>query len=147
MSDVRIQREDFDPGAEIAALNTMAGDVGAIASFMGLVRGDDRMEAMTLDHYPGFAEREISAHVAEARTRWPLLGVRVVHRVGRLTPGERIVFVGVASSHRQAAFAAAEFLMDYLKTRAPFWKLEEREGGATWVEARESDDESVRRWR
>lgn len=147
MSEVRIQREDFDPGAEIAALNTMAGDVGAIASFMGLVRGDERMEAMTLDHYPGFAEREISAHVAEARSRWPLLGVRVVHRVGRLTPGERIVFVGVASSHRQAAFAAAEFLMDYLKTRAPFWKLEERESGATWVEARESDDESVRRWR
>ena len=147
MSDVRIQREDFDPGTEIAALNTMAGDVGAIASFMGLVRSDDRMDAMTLDHYPGFAEREISAHVAEARARWPLLGVRVVHRVGRLTPGERIVFVGVASSHRQAAFAAAEFLMDYLKTRAPFWKLEERENGATWVEARESDDESVRRWR
>jgi len=147
MSDIRIQREDFDPGAEIAALNTMAGDVGAIASFIGLVRADGRMEAMTLDHYPGFAEREISAHVAEARSRWPLLGVRVVHRVGRLTPGERIVFVGVASSHRQAAFAAAEFLMDYLKTRAPFWKLEEREGGATWVEARESDDESVRRWR
>jgi len=147
MSEVRIQHEDFDPGAEIAALHTMAGDVGAIASFMGLVRADDRMEAMTLDHYPGFAEREISAHVAEARTRWPLLGVRVVHRVGRLTPGERIVFVGVASSHRQAAFAAAEFLMDYLKTRAPFWKLEEREGGATWVEARDSDDESVKRWR
>jgi len=147
MSDIRIQREDFDPGAEIAALDTMAGDVGAIASFIGLVRSDDRMDAMTLDHYPGFAEREISAHVAEARSRWPLLGVRVVHRVGRLTPGERIVFVGVASSHRQAAFAAAEFLMDYLKTRAPFWKLEEREGGAAWVEARDSDDESVRRWR
>ena len=147
MSEVRIQREDFDPGAEIGALNTMAGDVGAIASFIGLVRADDRMEAMTLDHYPGFAEREISAHVAQARSRWPLLGVRVVHRVGRLTPGERIVFVGVASSHRQAAFAAAEFLMDYLKTRAPFWKLEERESGANWVEARESDDESVKRWR
>jgi len=147
MSDIRIQREDFDPGAEIAALNTKAGDVGAIASFIGLVRGDDRMDAMTLDHYPGFAEREISTHVAEARSRWPLLGVRVVHRVGRLTPGERIVFVGVASSHRQAAFAAAEFLMDYLKTRAPFWKLEERAGGATWVEARDSDDESVNRWR
>lgn len=147
MSEVRIQREDFDPGVEIGALNTMAGDVGAIASFIGLVRADDRMEAMTLDHYPGFAEREIFAHVAEARSRWPLLGVRVVHRVGRLTPGERIVFVGVASSHRQAAFAAAEFLMDYLKTRAPFWKLEERESGANWVEARESDDESVKRWR
>jgi molybdopterin synthase catalytic subunit len=101
---------------------------------------------MTLDHYPGFAEREIATHIAEARTRWPLLGVRIVHRVGRLTPGERIVFVGVASSHRGAAFAAAEFLMDYLKTRAPFWKLEERENGATWVEARKSDDHSANRW-
>src|SRR5215510_10067690 len=108
MSEVRIQRDDFDPGV---------------------------------------AEREIATHVAEARSRWPLLGVRVVHRVGRLTPGERIVFVGVASSHRGAAFAAAEFLMDYLKTRAPFWKLEERENGATWVEARESDDHSADRWR
>ena len=115
MSEIRIQTEDFDPGAEIAALTTKAGDVGAIASFIGLVRADDRMEAMTLDHYPGFAEREIAAHVAEARTRWPLLGVCVVHRVGRLTPGERIVFVAVASSHRGAAFAAAEFLMDYLE--------------------------------
>ncbi len=147
MSEIRIQREDFDPGAEIAALNTTTGEIGAIASFIGLVRGDDGMEAMTLDHYPGFAEREIAAHVGEAEKRWPLLGVRVVHRVGRLTPGERIVFVGVASSHRQAAFAAAEFLMDYLKTRAPFWKLEERKSGAIWVEARESDDESVTRWR
>jgi molybdopterin synthase catalytic subunit len=147
MSEIRIQREDFDPGLEIAALNTTAGEIGAIASFIGLVRGDDGMEAMTLDHYPGFAEREIATHVGEVKKRWPLLGVRVVHRVGRLTPGERIVFVGVASSHRQAAFAAAEFLMDYLKTRAPFWKLEERESGAVWVEARESDDESVRRWR
>jgi len=147
MSEVRIQPEDFDPGKEIAALNDNAGKVGAVASFIGLVRGDDGMKAMTLDHYPGFAEREISGHVAQAKERWPLLGVRVVHRVGRLTPGERIVFVGVASSHRQAAFAAAEFLMDYLKTRAPFWKLEERASGATWVEARESDDESVKRWR
>jgi molybdopterin synthase catalytic subunit len=147
MSEIRIQREDFDPGAEIAAIQSAAGDVGAIASFIGIVRADDKMGAMTLDHYPGFAEREIATHVAEARTRWPLLGVRVVHRVGRLVPGERIVFVGVASSHRGAAFAAAEFLMDYLKTRAPFWKLEEREGGATWVEARDSDDESVKRWR
>jgi molybdopterin synthase catalytic subunit len=146
MSEVRIQHEDFDPGAEIAALNDNAGKVGAVASFIGLVRGDDGMKAMTLDHYPGFAEREISAHVAQAQERWPLLGIRVVHRVGRLTPGERIVFVGVASSHRQAAFAAAEFLMDYLKTRAPFWKLEERASGTTWVEARESDDKSVKRW-
>ena len=147
MSEIRIQREDFDPGVEIGALHMKAGDVGAIASFIGLVRADDKMQAMTLDHYPGFAEREIATHVTEAKTRWPLLSVRVVHRVGRLTPGERIVFVGVASSHRGAAFAAAEFLMDYLKTRAPFWKLEERESGATWVEARESDDTSVKRWR
>ncbi len=147
MSEIRIQREDFDPGVEIAALNDKSGKVGAVASFIGLVRGDDGMQAMTLDHYPGFAEREISVHVAQAKELWPLLGVRVVHRVGRLTPGERIVFVGVASTHRQAAFAAAEFLMDYLKTRAPFWKLEERANGATWVEARETDDESVKRWR
>jgi molybdopterin synthase catalytic subunit len=146
MSEIRIQTADFDPGVEIAALTTRSGDVGAVASFIGLVRADDRMEAMTLDHYPGFAEREIATHIAKARTRWPLLGVRIVHRVGRLTPGERIVFVGVASSHRGAAFAAAEFLMDYLKTRAPFWKLEERENGATWVEARESDDHSANRW-
>jgi len=147
MSEIRIQEEDFDPGAEIAAIQSTTSDVGAIASFIGIVRADDKMRAMTLDHYPGFAEREIATHVAEARTRWPLLGVRVVHRVGRLVPGERIVFLGVASSHRGAAFAAAEFLMDYLKTRAPFWKLEERENGTTWVEARDSDDESVKRWR
>lgn len=147
MSEVRVQREDFDPGAEIAGLNGKHGSVGAIASFIGLVRADDALLAMTLDHYPGMCEREIEAHVAEARRRWPILAVRIVHRVGRLTPGERIVFVGVASSHRQAAFQAAEFLMDYLKTRAPFWKLEERSTGATWVEARTEDDESVKRWR
>jgi molybdopterin synthase catalytic subunit len=147
MSEVRIQTKDFDPGAEIAALGDGAGTIGAIASFVGLVRGDGKLEAMTLDHYPGMSEREIARHVAEAKRRWPLLGVRVVHRVGRLEPGERIVFVGVASSHRQAAFEAAEFLMDYLKTRAPFWKLEERESGAQWVEARAQDDDSVRRWR
>jgi len=148
MSDIRIQREDFDPGAEIAALGDAAGNVGAIASFVGVVRNDGALVAMTLDHYPGFAEREISTHVAEAKKRWPaLLGVRIVHRVGRLCPRERIVFAGVASSHRQAAFEAAEFLMDYLKTRAPFWKLEERASGANWVEARSEDDVSVQRWR
>jgi len=147
MNEIRIQREDFDPGAEIAALGETRGHVGAIASFVGLVRSDGGLVAMTLDHYPGFAEREISLHVAEVKKRWPLLGVRIVHRVGRLTPGERIVFVGAASSHRQAAFEAAEFLMDYLKTRAPFWKLEERPTGATWVEARSEDDQSVKRWR
>jgi molybdopterin synthase catalytic subunit len=148
MSEVRIQREDFDPGQEIAALGQPLGEVGGIASFIGLVRSDGGLTAMTLDHYPGFAEREIAAHVAKARNRWPLLAVRIVHRVGRLTPGERIVFCGAASSHRQAAFEAAEFLMDYLKTHAPFWKLEEREGGAsTWVEARAEDGERLKRWR
>ena len=147
MSEIRIQRQDFDPGAELAALNDGKGGTGAVASFIGLVRGDDGLIAMTLDHYPGMCESEIAAHVAEARKRWPILALRIVHRVGRLTPGERIVFVGVASSHRHAAFHAAEFLMDYLKTRAPFWKLEERPSGANWVEARSEDDESIKRWR
>ena len=146
MSEIRVQREDFDPGAEIASLGDAAGSIGAIATFTGLVRGDGGLTAMTLDHYSGMCEAEIAAHVAEAKNRWPLLAVRIVHRVGRLTPGERIVFVAVASSHRQAAFEACEFLMDYLKTRAPFWKLEERASGSNWVEAREQDDESVKRW-
>ena len=143
--DIRIQAEDFDPGAEIAALN--GAGAGAVASFIGLVRGGDGLIAMTLEHYPAMTAREIETHVLQAKQRWPLLGVRVVHRVGRLTPGARIVFVGTASAHRQAAFEAAEFLMDYLKTRAPFWKLEERERAAEWVEARAADDESVKRWR
>jgi molybdopterin synthase catalytic subunit len=147
MSEIRVQAEDFDPGREIAALSDTNANIGAIATFIGVVRGDGGLTAMTLDHYPGMCEKEIAAHVAEAKNRWPLLAVRIVHRVGRLTPGERIVFVGVASSHRAAAFEAAEFLMDYLKTRAPFWKLEERADGATWVEARSEDDESVKRWR
>ncbi len=147
MNNIRVQAEDFDPGVEIAALSDRCGSIGAVASFIGLVRGDGGLTAMTLDHYPGMCEREIGAHVVEAEGRWPLMGVRIVHRVGRLTPGERIVFVGVASSHRQAAFEACEFLMDYLKTRAPFWKLEERASAQTWVEARAQDDESVRRWR
>jgi molybdopterin synthase catalytic subunit len=146
MSEVRIQREDFDPGEEIAALSAGNGKTGAIATFTGLVRGDDALTAMTLDHYPGMSEKEIAGHVAEAKRRWPILAVRVVHRVGRLTPGERIVFVGVSSAHRGAAFEAAEFLMDYLKTRAPFWKLEERPTGSNWVEARAADDASVKRW-
>jgi molybdopterin synthase catalytic subunit len=147
MSEIRIQREDFDPAVQLAALNDGKGAIGAIASFIGLVRGDDGLIAMTLDHYPGMCESEIAAHVAEARKRWPIHRLRIVHRIGRLTPGERIVFVGVASSHRHAAFTAAEFLMDYLKTRAPFWKLEERPSGANWVEARSEDDESIKRWR
>jgi molybdopterin synthase catalytic subunit len=147
MSELSIQREDFDPGAEIAVLSSGGSEIGAIASFVGLVRGDGGMTAMTLEHYRDFALREIGAHIEEAKRRWPIAAVRVVHRFGRLTPGERIVFVGVASSHRQAAFEAADFLMDYLKTRAPFWKLEERAGDAAWVEARDSDEDAVSRWR
>ena len=140
---VCIQREDFDPGAEIAALSSGAG---AVASFVGLVRAEGDLSALTLEHYPGFAEREIQSHIGEAKTRWPISGVRVIHRVGTLKVGERIVFVGVSSSHRQAAFEACEFLMDYLKTRAPFWKQESRTTGTSWVEARASDSDSAERW-
>ena len=122
---VRIQREDFDVGAEIARLTQGRTDIGAVATFTGICR-DDGIAAMTLEHYPGMAEAEIERHVEEAEKRWPLLGVTVIHRYGRLVPGENIVLVVTASSHREAAFAAAEFLMDYLKTRAPFWKKEER---------------------
>jgi molybdopterin synthase catalytic subunit len=142
---VRIQREDFDVGAEVAKLSQGRTDIGAVATFTGICRGDD-IAAMTLEHYPGMAEAEIERHVAEARARWPLLGVTVIHRYGRLVPGENIVLVATASSHREAAFAAAEFLMDYLKTQAPFWKKEERAAGAGWVDARKSDDAAAARW-
>jgi molybdopterin synthase catalytic subunit len=146
---VRLQREDFDVGAEIARLSQGRTDVGAVASFTGICRGTDRADgivAMTLEHYPGMAEAEIERHVAEAERRWPLLGVTVIHRYGRLVPGDNIVLVATASQHREAAFAAAEFLMDYLKTRAPFWKKEERAGGDGWVEARQSDTAAAARW-
>jgi len=142
---VRIQREDFDVGAEIARLMRGRADIGAVATFTGICR-DDGIVAMTLEHYPGMAEAEIERHVQEAQTRWPLLGVTVIHRHGRLTPGENIVLVITTSSHREAAFAAAEFLMDYLKTRAPFWKKEERAGGTGWVEARQIDAAAAERW-
>jgi molybdopterin synthase catalytic subunit len=142
---VRLQREDFDVGAEIAALSAGRTDVGAVASFTGICRGGD-IAAMTLEHYPGMAEAEIERHVAEAETRWPLLGVTVIHRYGRMVPGDNIVLVATASQHREAAFAAAEFLMDYLKLRAPFWKKEERAGGDGWVEARQSDAAAAERW-
>jgi molybdopterin synthase catalytic subunit len=142
---VRIQREDFDVGAEILALTQGRADIGAVATFTGICR-DDGIAAMTLEHYPGMAEVEIARHVEEARTRWPLSGATVIHRYGRLTPGENIVLVVTASSHREAAFAAAEFLMDYLKTRAPFWKKEERADGVGWVEARQIDAAAAERW-
>jgi molybdopterin synthase catalytic subunit len=146
---VRLQREDFDVNAEVAALTRGRTDIGAVVTFTGLCRGSEAGEpiaALTLEHYPGMAEAEIARHVEAANARWNLLGVTVVHRYGRIEPGENIVLVVTASSHRQDAFAAAEFLMDYLKTRAPFWKSEERPEGARWVEARQSDDTAADRW-
>ena len=146
---VSVQGHDFDPGAELAALSAVGTEVGAVASFVGLVRAAHEgaeVSAMTLEHYPGMTERALEEIVAEAARRWPLLALRVIHRYGRLLPGERIVFVGVASAHRGAAFAACEFVMDYLKTRAPFWKREETPLGARWVDARESDDSAAARW-
>ena len=143
---VRIQREDFDVAAEIALLSRGRTDVGAVATFTGICRADGGIGAMTLEHYPGMAEAEIERNVEEASARWPLLGVTVIHRYGRLVPGDNIVLVATASQHREAAFAAAEFLMDYLKLRAPFWKKEECAGGDGWVEARQSDAAAAARW-
>lgn len=143
---ISIQPEDFDVTAESEALARGRSDIGAVVTFSGLVRGDDGLAALTLEHYPGMTEREIARHVAEAEARWRLLGVTVIHRVGKLVPGDRIVLVAVASAHRAAAFEAANFLMDYLKTRAPFWKLEERTDGSRWVDARREDDDAAKRW-
>jgi molybdopterin synthase catalytic subunit len=142
---IRIQTEDFDVAEELDAL---AGrGVGAMTSFVGLVRGDDGLAAMMLEHYPGMTGAEIARHAAEAQMRWRLTGLTIIHRIGRLVPGARIVLVAVAASHRADAFAACEFLMDYLKTRAPFWKYEERDGAIVWIEAKASDDEAMARWR
>ena len=146
---VRLQREDFDAAAEQAALTRGRTDVGAVVTFTGICRGAESGEpiaALTLEHYPGMAEAEIERHVEEATSRWPLLGVTVIHRYGRIAPGENIMMVLTASSHREAAFAAAEFLMDYLKTRAPFWKQEERPGGPAWIDAKQADDAAAGRW-
>jgi molybdopterin synthase catalytic subunit len=146
---IRLQREDFDAAAETAKLTRGRTDIGAVVSFAGLCRdheGGHGVSAMTLEHYPGMAEEEIARHVADAQARWPLLGVTVIHRYGRMTPGDNIVLVVTASAHRQAAFEAASFLMDYLKTRAPFWKLEERPDGKDWVAAKEADDDAAARW-
>lgn len=146
---IRLQRDAFDVNAEVAALTRGRSDIGAVVTFTGICRADENGEpiaALTLEHYPDMAEAEIARHVAEARGRWPLLGVTVIHRYGRLTPGEVIVLVVTASSHREAAFAAAEFLMDYLKTRAPFWKQVEKASGKTWVAAKSADDAAAGRW-
>jgi molybdopterin synthase catalytic subunit len=147
--NVSVQHEDFDTGAEIALLTAADPEIGAVVSFTGLVRrttGDGPISAMELEHYPGMTEKALEEIAAEARARWPLQGVRVIHRFGALQPGDRIVLVVTASRHRQAAFEAAEFLMDFLKTRAPFWKKEAQAGGARWVDARDADDSAADRW-
>jgi molybdopterin synthase catalytic subunit len=146
---IRLQRDAFDVAAEVKKLTAARTDIGAVVTFTGICRADENGEAiaaLTLEHYPGMAEAEIARHVEEAQSRWPLVGVTVIHRFGRIAPGEDIVMVATASSHRQAAFAAAEFLMDYLKTRAPFWKQVEKASGANWVEAKSSDDAAAERW-
>ena len=143
---VRVQGEAFDAAAETAALTAGRDDIGALVAFTGLVRGGE-IRAMTLEHYPGMTERALAAIEDEARRRWPLKASLIVHRVGRLLPGEPIVLVAAASESRHAAFAAASFLMDYLKTDAPFWKCEERaDGTSNWVDARESDGAAKARW-
>jgi molybdopterin synthase catalytic subunit len=146
---VRLQSEDFDAAAEVARLTRGRTDIGAVVTFTGVCRGSesgDPIAALSLEHYPGMAETEIARHVEEARERWPLLGISVIHRYGRLVPGDNIVLVVTASSHREAAFAAAEFLMDYLKTKAPFWKRVEAAGGTTWVDAKSADNAAADRW-
>ena len=147
---IRVQREDFDPGQELARLTVGRTDIGGAVTFCGLVRDSlgagETIEAMTLEHYPGMTEKMLAGIEAEAEARWPLQASLIVHRYGRLRPGERIVLVITCSAHRQAAFEANMFLVDWLKTKAPFWKLEERAAGAAWVEARASDDAAAARW-
>jgi len=144
-----VQNAAFELGAEVDAMRRGRSDIGAIASFVGLARDmndGSGVAAMTLEHYPGMTEKALAALVEEAQSRWPLLDVTLIHRVGRLLPGDPIVLVAVAGSHRGEAFAACEFIMDYLKTRAPFWKKEETPEGERWVEARASDDAAAMRW-
>jgi molybdopterin synthase catalytic subunit len=146
---IRVQREDFDPSKELSVLLAGRRDVGGAVAFIGIVRdlaGDEPIAAMTLEHYPGMTERMLRDIEAEARLRWPISASLIVHRYGRLEPADRIVLVITASAHRQAAFEANMFLVDWLKTRAPFWKLEERAAGPVWVEARASDDQAAERW-
>ena len=146
---IRVQTEDFDVGAEIDRVTKDAANAGAIVTFVGVVRnasGDKPVETMTLEHYPGMTERELERIEAEARARWPLDATLIVHRHGELKPGDRIVLVVTASAHRQAAFEASEFLVDWLKTKAPFWKLEAGPEGSDWVAARAEDDAAAARW-
>ena len=152
MAHIKVQTEDFDVGAEIAAITAGRSDVGGIGCFVGTVRADhkgseSRVTGMTLEHYPGMTERAIERIAGQAAERWPLLGCTIIHRVGRMVPGENIVLVVAASSHRQAALDATAFLIDWLKTKAPFWKREDFAGGdGAWVDAREDDDAAASRW-
>ena len=146
---VRVQREDFDVGAELGALSAGHLGIGGVASFIGLVRdnaGGETVRGMTLEHYPGMTERQLQQIEEEARRRWPVQDALIIHRFGQLFPGDRIVLVAVASAHREAAFQACEFLIDWLKTKAPFWKLEETRRGEHWVDAKDSDDAAAERW-
>lgn len=146
---IRLQRDPIDIAAEVSKLIGRRTDIGAVVTFTGVCRADEDgapIAALTLEHYPGMAEAEIARHVEEAHARWPLIAAMVIHRYGRISPGEDIVLVATASSHRQAAFAAAEFLMDYLKTRAPFWKQVEAASETKWVEAKAADDAAAGRW-
>jgi molybdopterin synthase catalytic subunit len=146
--NIRVQQEDFDVGAELAAMRGNRA-IGALASFVGLVRDvneGDAVRELTLEHYPGMTEKALQDIVDQARHRWDIIDVCVIHRVGTLYPADQIVFVAVASAHRGEAFAACEFIMDYLKTQAPFWKKEQSPSGERWVEARATDDEAAQRW-
>ena len=146
---IRVQEEDFDIGAEVAALRGERTDIGAIVTFTGLVRDggpDNPLVSMTLEHYPGMTEQELERIETEAHQRWPLTGSLIIHRYGTLRPGDNIVLVITASAHRQAAFEAASFLMDFLKTNAPFWKKETGPDGAQWVAAKSTDDAALEKW-
>ena len=146
---IRVQTEDFDLGAEISRMALGNTEIGGLASFVGLVRdyaGDEKISAMTLEHYPGMTEKELIKLEVEARERWDLQEVLIVHRYGRLKPGDRIVLVATAAAHREASLESCQFLIDWLKTKAPFWKLEDRESGAKWVDSREQDSVAADRW-
>jgi molybdopterin synthase catalytic subunit len=148
-ANIALQREPFNAATEVAALTRGRTDVGAVVTFTGICRGEENgapITALMLEHYPQMAQAEITRQVEAAQARWSLLGVRIIHRFGRIAPGEEIVLVVTASSHRHDAFAAAEFLMDYLKTRAPFWKEVEQDGRRSWVAAKESDESAAARW-
>ena len=151
VSEISVRTADFDIGTEISAISAGRDDIGAIASFIGLVRADtlaaEKVDALQPEHYPGMTEKALASIVAQAKSRWELQAVRIVHRIGRMVPGDQIVLVVVAASHRASAFSACEFIMDFLKTKAPFWKKEETAHHGQWVEARDADESAADRWK